>query len=382
MEPRARVEAYLADYAAAHAQVLPLLGDSNADLFTAWRAKLEEVYRAHLLDPAASQLVDAYSFSPQCEYDPAVVTICGVDVNGTTARARLEAPPYRILGGHIIEMDLVRRGEDWRIDTIRGYYEEPGSPLKDAAKIADLLETAGASEPFEDLGWQENPDLDALFVTGRARAAVNVEELRYELAADDEELEDEPDESLLAALAQARSRAEVASTELVEVATFPHGSHLAVGDPCYGGDLEVCALTLEPGTATAQAVIARLDGGTKVAAVRALLAPRRPVRWKRALFASGAGYVIGVDAGTAAIADAAAFFSMSHRELEAATEARFDRDTAPVNNASGPIGVITSSGWGDGGYGVYWGLDEDDRPVQLVIDYGLLWEPAAVTERH
>lgn len=391
MEPRARIEAYLADYAAAHAEVLPLSEASATDVIAAWRAKLHEVDRAHRLDPTASEPV--LSFSSRCDYDPAVVTIRSVDVDDQTARARLEAPPFAILGGHIIEMDLVRLDGDWRIDTIRGFHQEPGSPLKDAAKVANLLESAGETGPFEDLGWRDNPDLDALFVTGRARVAVSVEELEEELAQDDEEWdedepdeddgewdEDEPDEALLAALVEARSEAEIVGTELVELGAFPHGGHLAVGDPGYGGDLHVCALAPEPGVATAQAVIARFGGDKRVAAVRALLGPSRPVRWQRALSVPGAGFVIGVDSGTAAIVDAAAYFSMSHREWAPASEACRSCDAALVNDASGPIGVITRSGWGDGGYGVFWGLDDDDRPAQLVIDYGILWEPVTATE--
>jgi hypothetical protein len=36
--------------------------------------------------------------------------------------------------------------------------------------------------------------------------------------------------------------------------------------------------------------------------------------------------------------------------------------------------VIADSGWGDGGYPVYWGVDENGKPVVLLVDFRLLAE--------
>ena len=51
MEPRARIEAFLADYAAAHAEVLPLMEvrdeDSRSVIFEVWGRKLHELDVAH-----------------------------------------------------------------------------------------------------------------------------------------------------------------------------------------------------------------------------------------------------------------------------------------------------------------------------------------------
>ncbi|VEG25436.1 DUF4241 domain-containing protein [Actinomyces howellii] len=364
MDPRARVEAFLVDYAAAHAEVLPLMGDREADLFGSWRARLTALERAHFADPAVDAPVGG--FSSRAEFDPAMV-VSRVEVYGTAARLRLE-DGRRASGPAVYEVELVEVEGDWRIAQITGFYDEPGSPITSAAALRSLLEEARLTKALSDLDEDDNPDLDAVFATGRARVALTAADLPPD---DDRE---DSEEALRAELARARAEAEVVDTELVELGTFSHGGVLAVGDPGYhDGLMQVCALTVEPGSATGQAVVVRSE--ERVAAVRAVLDNTRPVRWQRALLAPGAGFVIGVDSGTGAVVDAVSYLSMSHRDWSRAMRAWVSTDAALLDPGTGPVGVVTRSGWGDGGYGVYWGLDGQGRPVQLVIDYGLLWEP-------
>ena len=137
-------------------------------------------------------------------------------------------------------------------------------------------------------------------------------------------------------------------------------------------------------------MVVRFDkGGLRVAAVRAVLGEAEPVRWRRAVSVPAWRRIpstlitdsgVGVDSGTAAIVDAEAYLSMTHRQWTSAWASFGLRKAGLFDGGSGPVGVITSSGWGDGCYGVFWGLDGGDRPVQLVIDYGVLGQapvPAA-----
>lgn len=350
--------------------------DSRSVIFEAWGRKLHELDVAHKAGEPFSRR--AGSFSSQSEFSPETVTIERIDVYGTSARARLARSPGVGLGGPIIEMTLVRIKDDWRIDTIRYYHDEPASPLVPEAERGARLRKALWVEPF---GRVESPDLPApgdLFVTGRARLPVD----EYELAAT---VDSEDEEAWAAALAEARRSAEVVQTEVWEIGRFPQSGQLAVGDASGGASMMyVCALGLEPSLATAQAVVANFEkGGPRVAAVRALVGETEPVRWRRAVSVPAWRHIssvsmrdsaVGVDSGTAAIVDAEAYLGMTHRQWTSAWEAFASNEAGMFDSGSGPVGVMTSSGWGDGCYGVHWGLDGGDRAVQLVIDYGVLSE--------
>ena len=379
MEPRARIDAFLADYAAAHAEALPLTEvrdeDSRSVIFRVWGEKLRELDVAHKAgEPSSGR---AGGFSSQSAFSPETVTIERIDVYGTSAMARLARSGVSGAGGDIIEMTLVRVNDDWRIDTIRDYHDEPGSPLVPEAERRARLRKALRVEPFGRMS-PDRPVPGDLFVTGRGRLPVD----EYELAS---EVDERDEEAWAAALAEARRSAETVETEVWEIGRFPQGGRLAVGDAgAEEGMMYVCALEVEPSVATAQAVVAKFDrSGLRVAAVRAALGETEPVRWRRAVSvpawqrissASITDSGVGVDSGTAAIVDAEAYLGMTHRQWTSAWASFGLKKAALFDPGSGPVGVTTSSGWGDGCYGVYWGLDGGDRAVQLVIDYGVLGE--------
>ena len=385
MEPRARIDAFLADYAAAHAEALPLTEvrdeDSRSVIFRVWGEKLRELDVAHKAgEPSSGR---AGGFSSQSAFSPETVTIERIDVYGTSAMARLARSGVSGAGGDIIEMTLVRVNDDWRIDTIRDYHDEPGSPLVPEAERRARLRKALRVEPFGRMS-PDRPVPGDLFVTGRGRLPVD----EYELAS---EVDERDEEAWAAALAEARRSAETVETEVWEIGRFPQGGRLAVGDAgAEEGMMYVCALEVEPSVATAQAVVAKFDrSGLRVAAVRAVLGETEPVRWRRAVSvpawrrissASITDSGVGVDSGTAAIVDAEAYLGMTHRQWRSAWASFALKRAALFDPGSGPVGVMTSSGWGDGSYGVFWGLDGGDRAVQLVIDYGVLGQapvPAA-----
>ena len=379
MEPRARIDAFLADYAAAHAEALPLTEvrdeDSRSVIFRVWGEKLRELDVAHKAgEPSSGR---AGGFSSQSAFSPETVTIERIDVYGTSAMARLARSGVSGAGGDIIEMTLVRVNDDWRIDTIRDYHDEPGSPLVPEAERRARLRKALRVEPFGRMS-PDRPVPGDLFVTGRGRLPVD----EYELAS---EVDKKDEEAWAAALAEARRSAETVETEVWEIGRFPQGGRLAVGDAgAEEGMMYVCALEAEPSVATAQAVVAKFDrSGLRVAAVRAVLGETEPVRWRRAVSVPAWRRIsstsitdsgVGVDSGTAAIVDAEAYLGMTHRQWRSAWASFALKRAALFDPGSGPVGVMTSSGWGDGSYGVFWGLDGGDRAVQLVIDYGVLAE--------
>ena len=95
-------------------------------------------------------------------------------------------------------------------------------------------------------------------------------------------------------------------------------------------------------------------------------------------------HVVGVEAGTAALADAERLLTLDHRTWQRIEDTLLDTDAgllADPGTGSAPVGAFSRSGWGDGGYGVYWGLAEDGAPLHLVIDFGLIWAPAPAPEQ-
>ena len=160
MDPRARIEAFLADYAAAHAEVKPLFDKwKEEDPFPTWFAKTAALRASHQLERSLKG--DIAGFSEPAAFSPEAVTIERIDVYGTSAMARL-ARSRRAMGDPIIEMMLVRVGDDWRIDTIDDYDEEPGSPLVDKDVLEAWKAAADKTSPMEAQHKEDMPDPAAL----------------------------------------------------------------------------------------------------------------------------------------------------------------------------------------------------------------------------
>ena len=386
MDPRARIEAFLADYAAAHAEVKPLFDKwKEEDPFPAWYAKLADLRAAHQMERSLKG--DIAGFSEPAAFSPETVTIERIDVYGTSAMARL-ARSRRAMGRPIIEMMLVRVGDDWRIDTTDDYYEEPGSPLVDKDVLEAWKIAADKTNPMEAQHKEDMPDPAAVFSAAWAREALSedyVEDVISDSMEWREEDGDENDPETFAAVhakavAEIYRNAEVGPVEIQEIGQFPHGSYLAVGDPY--GEISLCALKIDPGVARAQALLTTLGGERCVAALRVILAGREPVQWKHAIVVQKpvrsmdfcSWHELDTRSGNGAIADADAFFGMTHRQysrVERQVEQAFLMDPG-----SGPIGASTYSGRQYGVAQAYWGLDEEGRPVQLVLDHQELWAPA------
>jgi len=386
MDPRARIEAFLADYAAAHAEVKPLFDKwKEEDPFPAWFTKTAALRATHQLERSLKG--DIAGFSEPAAFSPEAVTIERIDVYGTSAMARL-ARSRRAMGDPIIEMMLVRVGGDWRIDTIDDYDEEPGSPLVDKDVLEAWKAAADKTEPMEAQHKEDMPDPAAVFSASWACEALSEDYIEVFLSDTMEWREEDGDENdpetyaavHARAVAEMYRNAEVGPVEIQEIGQFPHGSYLAVGDPF--GEMCLCALRIDPGLARAQALLTTLGGERCVAALRVILADREPVQWKHAIVMNRHVYSTDVHpwhevdtrSGNGTIADADAYFGMTHRQysiVERQVEQIFLMDPG-----SGPIGASTSSGRQYGVAQAYWGLDEDDRPVQLVLDHQELWAPA------
>ncbi len=138
-------------------------------------------------------------------------------------------------------------------------------------------------------------------------------------------------------------------------------------DPLAVPDAEPLERTVPAGEYPVDVAIAAPDPAsseTLVAGMRVVFAEGTPVRWERA---DGKGY-----RGVSCFMDASTG-TLIKRESPEIIDQLDDSyaDHRPV--AGRPENcVMAMSGWGDGQYDSYWGLDAYDRPLQLVTDFDLV----------
>ncbi|KXO92755.1 hypothetical protein AXK58_19355 [Tsukamurella tyrosinosolvens] len=111
------------------------------------------------------------------------------------------------------------------------------------------------------------------------------------------------------------------------------------------------------------------------AAIRVRFTGELPVSWHPAGLPDNEGHVIGIDGGLVCIVDYADYGAMTGRQKAAALNGP-DDDTQPTGYtfpAGGTsVGVAAATGWGDGTYPVYWGIDAHGNAAQLVVDFMVL----------
>jgi hypothetical protein len=129
----------------------------------------------------------------------------------------------------------------------------------------------------------------------------------------------------------------------------------------------------------------------RIAAAALLLRDEPPTRWTLALtgeqrladLGPGEIYGYGVDGGTGCFVDAehAAEFGprLFARLRKAYERANFEPLIFPLRDE--PAVAVFQSGFGDGFYASYWGLDARGEAVCLVTDFGVLTRPITVTLR-
>lgn len=161
-------------------------------------------------------------------------------------------------------------------------------------------------------------------------------------------------------------------------------------DPFVCDGIEAFSRRVPVGKFPVQLAVARLSHGEeRVAFARILFADRPAARWVMALrpgqipreLEPGHIYGYGVDTGTGAFMDAEAQAAyVAATADEAATERLVTAlNDAPVGSRAWllrPFGhanvVMFSSGFGDGFYASYFGLDGAGRVVALVTDFGVV----------
>ncbi|MBN2801293.1 MAG: DUF4241 domain-containing protein [Deltaproteobacteria bacterium] len=185
--------------------------------------------------------------------------------------------------------------------------------------------------------------------------------------------------------------------EIWELARHPAGAlrledgRVAVGDPLTGGLHGVLARRVAPGSYPVDlAIVSLAPDHQRVAAARLLLSDRPVVRWEPAEFEGSTSSAqdqpaYGVDAGTGFIGCGARSPALDTEEDgEALLAAVLEGGGLAHPHPSAPDAALTfTSGWGDGMYVSWWGIDDQGDAAALVTDFEVLtcaiWERFTVT---
>jgi len=140
-----------------------------------------------------------------------------------------------------------------------------------------------------------------------------------------------------------------------------------------------------------EVAIVRVDGEERIAFARIKLSEADAVKWEMALVAGqdpaaledGEVYGYGVDTAMGSFMDEEAFVEMLARSdeddelyVQTLVDSMEDtRDCGLLNDGKASVALF-SSGYGDGTYASYWGMDVNGRRATLTTDFRVVrWKP-------
>ncbi len=331
--PEARVQAFIADFARLHAASAEVRHDGD---FDAWRARISRLDAAHFVAQARSGL-DAVMGDNPC-HDTGTGVLVRRERNGR--EAAIETHVAEAYLEHYFVYDLREVEGDWRIVRLRTYLDSAEAPFMTAHEHSRL--TRHCNRALRGLPRCEAAlDGATLFAEGR-----------------------------IAELNGRRSPVEVRNVGTLNVSS----GILIVGDLGYGSSmLAPLDRRIAPGLYPVEISLAF----ERVAALRMKVSEQAVVSWHPA-DAGEEGHVVVVDAGNVFISDVEALLQVTCRRKEQQFErlaTANDPAAALMLHMTHPDDVVISmSGFGDGAYPVYWGVDATGEPAVLLVDMLVLTE--------
>jgi hypothetical protein len=333
MQPEERVKAFIADFHRSHIELKKHPNDRKQ--FERWDALLAALDQAHFVDQGGHDLSRSIGGTPEHTLEKETIVSTGRAGDRVLVETQDDGP---VTTYYEYELREVSAG-DWRIVRLRAFLDEADALFLDADEQAEFGNPK--LRPLQKLSSEEAEfDGTKLFTAG---TPVKLE--------------------------KDKDRIEVRSVGTLNVST----GMLAVGDLAYSTNmLHAVGQRVPPGNYPAEVAVAF----RRNAAVRVRFSDQKVVKWHPADLGEDGGHVIGVDAGNAAIMDVSAILTLNGRDRER----KFERYTyAPERPRSLMLSltapndtVVVDSGWGDGGYPVYWGVDASGKLAVLLVDFRLL----------
>lgn len=309
---------------------------NNVD-FDYWGNLIAEVDNAHFVSNSSSGTRN--SFGSRASYDPNIEKITECDIKGNTAQVFTELYEETVKSTRYHVYELICDAEsDWKITDIFTLCHPPKSSVIDIDKHADILAMSILDAPFMDRDERINLNENTLFQKDRNIKIQGFDE----------------DVAKLKNIGNLQI-----SSGVVGILDFGYNIY----------DFEPLHRKVKPGNYPVETVT--IHG--RVAGIRVRFADtEQPVKWHAANTPSGNG-IYGVDAGNLAIFDVGNLLKLSRIGKEKIFEKWVSHDKPELVSMTGTNDcVISTSGFGDGAYPAFWGVNMQDEVVSLYIDFMIL----------
>ena len=333
--PEDRVKAFISHWYAQWSKARKKMG-KDVD-FDYWGSLVSDVDEAHFV--VESNSGSKNSFGSQADYDPNVerVTECDIQDNAASVFTEIYEKALNSSKYHVYDLKF-NTDKGWKIAAISTLFHPPKSPVIDADKHAAILSLCVSDAPFK--GKEDNLNLNenTLFQAGRNIKTPHLDE-------------------------------GVAQVERVGIIRVTSGI-LGIMDFSYDiYNFEPLQRKVKPGKYPVETITLH----NRVAGIRIKFDDHeQSVKWYAANTPSGNG-VYGVDAGNLAIFDVENLMSLSRIKKERIfNEWCLSGKPQLVSMTGNDDCVISTSGFGDGAYPAFWGVNRRGEVASLYIDFMIL----------
>lgn len=333
--PEDRVIAFIAHW---HEQWLKAREKMGTKVdFDYWGNLISEVDELHFVTGRSSGTSD--SFNSKANYDPINEKITECEVEGEIAQVFTELYKEAINSSTYHVYELMRDAESgWKITEVFTLFHPPKSSVINVDQHAEILAMSIEDAPLIDR--QDNIDLNENKLFGKERK-INIPHL---------------DEVV---------------TRLEQIGNLRISSGV-IGILDFGYDIydfEPLHRKVRPGEYPVEVVTIH----DRVAGIRVKFTDsEEPIKWYAANTPSGNG-VYDVDAGNLAIFDVSKLLGLNRIKKEKIFNEWSESGKPEIVSMTGTNDcVISTSGFGDGAYPAYWGVNKQDEVLSLYIDFMIL----------
>lgn len=337
--PEDRVNAYIAHWYEQWSKAKNEMGD-DVD-FAYWAALVSEVDNLHFVQGSSSETMHSFSYS--ADFNPNLEKITESEIQGECAQVFTETYNETLNSTDYHYYELKFNAEQgWKISTILTLLRPPKSLAIQTEEHASILAMSQPDAPF--IAREDHIDLNENILFQNDRK-VSIPGVNFEL-----------DEGLV--VLKELGTLQV-TTGVLGILDFAYNIY----------NFQPLHRKVKAGSYPVQAVMIY----NRVAGVRIRFNPQeQPIKWYAANTPKGNG-VYGVDAGNLAIFDVDSLLKLSQLQKEKIFMAWCNlAQPQLVSLVTNNDCLITPSGFGDGAYPAFWGVNAKDEIVSLYIDFMIL----------